>query len=86
MKHIFLLFRQKEETSTGTNYELIGFTYHIKVPFEKVHIECLNIMDKASKNESRFPLSSYCKIYKVFHLEGFAAWNIFLEPNMKKYI
>ena len=29
MKHIFLLFRQKEETSTGTNYELIGFTYHV---------------------------------------------------------
>jgi hypothetical protein len=31
------------------------------VPFGKVHIKCLNIMDKASTNESRFPQSSHCK-------------------------
>jgi hypothetical protein len=42
----------------------------------------ISIMDKASNNESRFPQSSYCKIYKVFHLEGFAAWNIFLSPQV----
>jgi hypothetical protein len=36
MKHIFLLFRQKEETSTGTNYERIGF---IRLPF-KHYVSC----------------------------------------------
>jgi hypothetical protein len=33
------------------------------------------------RRNSRFPQSSYCKIYKVFHL-GFAAWNILLSPQL----
>jgi hypothetical protein len=31
---------------------------------------------------SVIPQSSHCKICKVFHLEGFAAWNIFLSPQL----